>query len=771
MAFAPLHRYASLVTLATLGALGTISLANRAPAAPAQKGAAAKGSRPGAKAADPVFVQHEIVLRLAKGADAEGVGRDLGFSLVKKLKYAPNTAIFNVQLFPIDLALQRAQQHPSVLLAAKHQLGNFFALPKISSNDELVSDQWPLRVLNGPNFWNIAVGERFINGPQRNAVVAVIDMGPQTSHPDLAANIDPRGFDFINGQPYDESSVLIGLEGHGTEMAGCVAAVTNNSEGISSLPWEGVSVLPCHIGREVVTNNVISIVPDFAAAADALYYCIEQGVDVVNMSFGSFFTDPILAQAVIDAYNEGIILVGASGNSRFFGTSLGVSFPASMDEVIAVGAVGPSGELAFYSDGGPELDLVAPGGNDSTDADSSRQCLVTDSSFGSGFLVPAGYNYSQGTSQASAYTSGVIATLITQGALDETLPLTDQVESIRSLLIRTARNPFGQRTDDFGFGLINAESALRSITQVIDFTSPEPNEVTASYAEPLIARITQPIPTTLDTSDFQIFQNNVDVTPLAKILGPATGDFEYQPDAKHILNVGNNRFNVIADNALIPNAKRSLEGPATGLIPDRTFRIRVNPHREQPGLKMLSVPYQLLDDADSLEFLFGGNLVRLARWLPDQNRYAVFDLIGSPQDPAGSLLTGDSGVLKPPIGTGFFARVVSPTDAQLLGRAERNAIYEVPLKPGFNLIGDPFPFNVPWNTVNVRFGREILSLEEARDRRLMEDVLWRYDNGRYAAQVLPNGEFRAWESCWVRSYVNLTLLVPRVPSVIGGQAR
>jgi len=343
------------------------------------------------------------------------------------------------------------------------------------------------------------------------------------------------------------------------------------------------------------------------------------------------------------------------------------------------------------------------------------------------------------------------------------------VESIRSLLIRTARNPFGQRTDDFGFGLVNAEAALRAITQVIDFTSPEPNEVTASYAEPLIAKISQPIPTTLDTSDFQVFQNGVDVTTLAKITGPATGDFEYQPDANHILNAGNNRFNVVADNALIPNAKRSLEGPATGLIPDRTFRIRVNPHREQPGLKMLSVPYQLLDGANSLEFLFGGNLVRLARWLPDQNRYAIFDLVGSPQDPAANLLTADSGVLKPPIGTGFFARVVSPTDAQLLGRAERNAIYEIPLKPGFNLIGDPFPFNVPWNTVNVRFGREILSLEEARDRRLMEDSLWRYDNGRYAAQILPNGEFHAWEASWVRSYVNLTVLVPRVPSVIGAQ--
>src|SRR5687767_8281293 len=182
-------------------------------------------------------------------------------------------------------------------------------------------------------------------------------MGPQTSHPDLAANIDPRGFDFINGQPYDENAILIDFEGHGTEMAGCVAAVTNNAEGISSMPWEGVKVLPCHIGREVITNNVLSIMPDFAAATDALYYSIEQGVDVVNLSFGSFFPDPILQQAIIDAYNEGIVIVGASGDSRFFGTSFGVQFPASMDEVIAVGAVGPSGELAFYSDGGPELDL------------------------------------------------------------------------------------------------------------------------------------------------------------------------------------------------------------------------------------------------------------------------------------------------------------------------------------------------------------------------------------------------------------------------------
>jgi hypothetical protein len=179
---------------------------------------------------------------------------------------------------------------------------------------------------------------------------------------------------------------------------------------------------------------------------------------------------------------------------------------------------------------------------------------------------------------------------------------------------------------------------------------------------------------------------------------------------------------------------------------------------------MISIPYELKDEAKSLSFLTGGNLVRLARWLPDQNRYAIFDIVGSPQDPEAALDTADAGVARPPIGVGFWSRIVSQTQFQVLGRQERSGFYEIPVKPGFNQVGNPYNFRVPWKLVSVRFGNEVMSIDEAVRRNLIRDALWRYTDGRYTFSALPGGELVEWESLWVRALANLTLIVPRIPA-------
>ena len=104
----------------------------------------------------------------------------------------------------------------------------------------------------------------------------------------------------------------------------------------------------------------------------------------------------------------------------------------------------------------------------------------------------------------------------------------------------------------------------------------------------------------------------------------------------------------------------------------------------------------------------------MARWLPDQNRYAYWNLNpgDGPQEPEADITTIDAGVDEPPVGVGFFARTVSTTQVQLLGRSERRPVYRIPLRTGFNMIGNPYPFRVPWNTVSIEVnGREVVALE------------------------------------------------------------
>lgn len=725
----------------------------------------------------PNFVRPgEVLVRLAGGVNAEAFAAQRGWEIRKELRFAPNTYVFSGVQGELAVAVQTLRQTPGVLLASDNPVRRPHALPAINSTDPLRARQWALGVIGSPGFWGIAVGERLVNGPKQDpVVVGLIDSGVEVSHPDLADNWlyngpnGEAGFDLVLDIPYDESNAFFQLINHGTSMAGCIAPTTNNAIGIAGLPWEAVKILPCRIDDVIVVNNTLVSVLSTDALIDAIYYCIQEQVDVINMSLGGFFPNPLEQQAVTDAYNQGIVICASSGNDRFFGVSPPVNFPAAYPETIAVGAVGPSGELAFYSNGGPELDVVAPGGNDATFGDTTRLVISTDS-FSFGQSLPFGYAAEQGTSQAAAYCSGVVATLISQGALDTTLSPPEQVEAIRTLLHTTARNPQGGFNNDFGFGIINAENALKSFSQYVDVTAPTPGEVTASFSEPVDARIIFPpgIGTGIGPGDFELQINGTDRTDDVEIVDPDGGQIVYEPDNETRYGIGINRLNIIAEHPIVPDCQRSLEGPAVGRIPERSYRFRMQPRTEVAGLKMFSLPFELQEGdvvpTNTLNFIAGGNIVRLARWLPEQFRYAIFDASTSPQDPEASLTTEDAGVARPPIGVGYFARVVNGTQLQILGRSERVGFYRIPLKPGFNMIGNPYSFRVPWSVVNVRFGNEILSIQEAASRNLMRNTIWRYQDGRYTFQALPNGELVPWEAHWVRSFRDLELIVPRVGS-------
>lgn len=786
------------LSLALIVGLGWTGVASQAAGARQQAPTTSQRIRqarqqPNLPSGPPLFIPGELVVRLAAGAtpqDAQSLAAHFGGQVARKLRFAPNTYVFKNVQANLDTAVGQLHTSAAVLRATKNQVFRPSALPPSDPNDSLFVNQWALKTSQASSFWGITVGQRLVDGPKKEVVVALLDSGPQTSHPDLAENFTNNGWDFILDQAYDETAAnQIFFDAHGTSVAGCIAPLTNNSEGIAGFAWEGVKIMPCRVADFFGTGTLNPGIP-VSAVVDAIYYSIQEQVDVINMSFGLNQEDALVTQAISDAYNQGIVPVASTGDGFFLSSA--VEYPANLDETIAVAAVGPSGEQATYSNSGPEVDFAAPGGNDQNLNDVTRQLVLTiPTDFIGGIPgLPVGYGLDQGTSFAAGYASGAIAALITQGAADG-LTGPARVEALRTLLQQTARNPFGVPTQQLGYGQIDVDRALKQFTQYVDVVAPEPNEVTASTSEALIARIVLPVPQALDETLFEVYKNGQDVTFETEITDPIGGFIEFVPFEDDAYEIGVNSLDIVTINPIDPECVRSLEGDAVvepGVnIPARALRFRVAPQIVYPGLRTFSIPFELEEgNGDSLQFLLGGIESRLARWLPEQNRYAIFDPFGSPEEPEADLTTQNAGVTTPPVGVGFWLRVlppglppepdpnVPPTDPnaaqialQIRGRSSRSPFYRIPLKPGFNLVGNPYTFRVPFNVVNVQFGNEVMSVAEAARRNLMKNVIWRYQDGRYTFSVLPNGEFIPWEAHWLQASANITLIIPRVGAGLG----
>lgn len=738
------------LALAGLGMAGSARFA----AAPAH---AAKGqpNHPGEQELPP-HEPGQVIARLAPGVSAESVAEAYGIRVERQARFAPNVVLFSGVEGDLHQAVEQLEATEGVQAAQLNFRLSYTALPFVEPNDPFSGEQWALRQLHGPSSWGIAVGERLVNGPVEEALISIIDGNITPSHPDLAANFVDGSYDFILDQPLDESDLpFLRFISHGTNVAGCAAAVSNNSVGISSLPWEGVKLLGCHIG---------SLGPDVFAAIDAVYYSIQQGADVINMSFGGppgiGVLFPVFSQSIKDAYDAGIVVCASTGNSAFGGRSRGVSYPAELPWCIPIGASGPSGARSYYSDFGDELrdrGVLAPGG-DAAVFDTRSLILTTSAS--RDFFAPEGYTYTQGTSFSSPYAAGVVAFLLTQGARDATLTGAEHVEAIRDLLRRTARGPLGGPNEEVGAGLIDVERALKYFSPYVELTAPLIGETTASLTEAIQTRLVLPGGADVDDSLFDLQINGRDVTDVVDL--EDDGFITYQPEAEDAYPVGRNLIELAFEDPERPELRRTFSTARTGYVPDQAYVFRVQPHQETPGVKMFSLPYELQDQAEDPDFLFDEQLRRLARWIPGENRYAIWDPLGSPQDSAAELLTDAAGVPAPPIGIGFWARIDRPVELKLFGKRSRETFYPIPLAPGFNLIGNPFPYRVPWGFVSVQVGREILSITQAADRGLIRSAIWRYRDGRYVVRTLPEGELAPWEGHWVRntSGREMTLLVP-----------
>ncbi|BCP99973.1 serine protease [Thermus thermophilus] len=274
-------------------------------------------------------------------------------------------------------------------------------------------------------------------------VVAVLDTGVDKNHPDLKDSLwlpnDTLDVADDDRDPTDR-------DGHGTAVAGALAARTNNGLGIAGVTWGGY-LLPIKVFSDQGTSAELLKGVNQASALGArvinlslCYVTWENGKEVCASSEEGY-DDFGLTQAIRQARSKGIVFVGASGN---YNQSV-VGYPASLPEVIAVGAVKVDGSRASFSNTGQTLDLVAPG----------------DPVFTTG--LGGGYGWLRGTSFSSPIVAGVVALYMSKYASErKAWPSPDQVYQC---LINTAEDLGPSGWDpEYGFGLLRADRAMTDTT-------------------------------------------------------------------------------------------------------------------------------------------------------------------------------------------------------------------------------------------------------------------------------------------------------------------
>jgi serine protease len=312
--------------------------------------------------------------------------------------------------------------------------------------------------VNAPVAWANLIADGRPGG--RGAVVAILDTGVAyrdwrryRRSPDFNGTRFTAPYDFVahNRFPLDR-------EGHGTFVAGTVAEATNNGLALTGLAY-GATIMPIRVLGADGSG-------DAATIAAGIRYAVRNGAQVINLSLE--FPDPDTSSADIPeiisavgyAHQHGVVVVAAAGNEGINQ----LAYPARESAVISVGATTRDRCLAYYSNGGSGLDLVAPGGGEDSSTMQDPSChpnrqLPTIYQLTMLDGDPRRFGYPDGiygTSMSSPHVAATAALVIASGVLGRH-PTPDQV---RARLESTAQHLGGSTPNqNYGYGLIDAGAA------------------------------------------------------------------------------------------------------------------------------------------------------------------------------------------------------------------------------------------------------------------------------------------------------------------------
>lgn len=354
-----------------------------------------------------------------------------------------------------------------------------FAFPAyaLSPSDSLLGEQWYLDAIAAKDAWEVTIGNPA-------SIIAVLDVGVDLDHPDLASAMwqnlgeipgngvdddrngyvdDVNGWDFVGNDndptpAYDVAGSNPNDLHHGTVVAGIIAARGNNGQGIAGIDWLA-KIMPLRVLRSDGVGDLNDVLA-------ALRYAHEQGASIVNLSFVGTERSVELDALIIELARDGVLVVAAGGNEDQRGRGNLDDFPAypicsgnGEGYVLGVAATNEQDEKATFSSYGDCVDLSAPGshivGTRFHDPDHTA-IAVGDRIGQTTFSEPYG-GFFNGTSYAAPIVAG--AASLVRGLLPSLAPL-DIIALLRQAADPIANVP-GALTGKLGAGRLQLSRAVR----------------------------------------------------------------------------------------------------------------------------------------------------------------------------------------------------------------------------------------------------------------------------------------------------------------------
>jgi subtilisin family serine protease len=296
---------------------------------------------------------------------------------------------------------------------------NFLAESTLAPNDPSYPNQWHLARIATPGAWDITTGSSGV-------IIAVLDTGIDTQHPDLPNTVPGKNFIDGSNNVYDNGV----NSGHGTAVAGTAAATGNNGIGVSGVSWKN-SIMPL----VVIDTSAYS---PYSVIAAAINYAADHGAKVINMSLAGSSYSSTLQNAVNYAWNKGAVIVAAAANNA----SSTPMYPAALDNVLAVSATDNYDKPASFTNFGNWIDVAAPGVSIRTT------------------MLGGGYGNWNGTSFATPQVAGLAALIFSANPKLTNVQVVDIIKKNADDLGSAGFDPY------YGSGRINAQRALIAVGSV-----------------------------------------------------------------------------------------------------------------------------------------------------------------------------------------------------------------------------------------------------------------------------------------------------------------
>ena len=342
---------------------------------------------------DAPYVNRDVLVKFRPGtaeAEKEGIRERFKAEVVKRVRSIGLEHWRLPEPMTTEDALKILESMPEV----EHAEPNYLYKPMAVPNDPDFDRLWYLhnrgQTVNGtagqpgadiaaPEAWDIATGSP-------DMVIAVIDSGVAFEHPDLIGNTwvnpgeipgngvdddgngyadDVHGWDFINedANPSDYSRDFSG-DGHGTHVAGIIAAHGDNGLGTSGVMWRA-RIMALQIFDLFETSSFLDAIIQSINIISAVEYAVDNGARIINCSFGGPSPSQFQRDAFSYANDNGVLVVAAAGNENSSNDRF-PTYPAGyqLPNIISVAATNENDSLAAYSNfGAVSVDVGAPGGN------------------------------------------------------------------------------------------------------------------------------------------------------------------------------------------------------------------------------------------------------------------------------------------------------------------------------------------------------------------------------------------------------------------------